>query len=196
MFRIICVTDRKLCAGDFAARLAEISRGGADMIILREKDLNETEYAELAERALAACGGKLVLHGAAALPLLRAVPRLHMPLAALENNPDLRRRTELLGVSVHSPDEAKRAEALGADYATAGHVFETACKSGLPGRGLAFLRDTAASVRIPVCAIGGITARNIAAVRKAGAAGACVMSGLMSCQDARAEIEALRRALD
>lgn len=91
MFRIICVTDRKLCAGDFAARLAEISRGGADMIILREKDLNEAEYAELAERALAACGGKLVLHGAAALPLLRAVPRLHQPLAALENNPDFRR---------------------------------------------------------------------------------------------------------
>lgn len=164
------------------------------MIILREKDLNEEEYAKLAERALAACGDKLVLHGAAALPLLRAVPRLHLPLAALENNPNLRRKTERLGVSVHSPEEAKRAEALGADYATAGHVFETACKSGLPGRGLTFLRDTAASVRIPVYAIGGITAQSIAAVWDAGAAGACVMSSLMSCPDARSELESLRRA--
>lgn len=195
MFRIICVTNRKLCAGDFIARLSEISRGGADYVILREKDLSEAEYAELAERALGACGERLVLHGTGALPLLRRLPRLHLPLAVLENNPALRREAELLGVSVHSPEEAKRAEALGADYATAGHVFATDCKRGLPGRGLDFLKETAASVRIPVYAIGGISAQNIAAVRNAGAAGACVMSGLMSCPDVRTELEALRRAL-
>lgn len=195
MFRIICVTNRKLCAGDFIARLSEISRGGADYVILREKDLSEAEYAELAERALGACGERLVLHGASALPLLRRLPRLHLPLAVLENNPALRREAELLSVSVHSPEEAKRAEALGADYVTAGHVFATDCKRGVPGRGLDFLKATAASVRIPVYAIGGISAQNIAAVRNAGAAGACVMSGLMSCPDARAELGALRRAL-
>ena len=147
MFRIICVTNRKLCAGDFIARLSEISRGGADYVILREKDLSEAGYAELAERALGACGERLVLHGTGALPLLRRLPRLHLPLAVLENNPALRREAALLGVSVHSPEEAKRAEALGADYATAGHVFATDCKRGLPGRGLDFLKETAASVR-------------------------------------------------
>lgn len=194
MFRIICVTNRKLCAGDFIARLAEISGAGADMIILREKDLNEAEYAELAERALAVCGGKLVLHGTSALPLLRRLPRIHLPLAVLENNPNLRREAGLLGVSVHSPEEAKRAETLGADYVTAGHVFATDCKRGVPGRGLDFLKATAAAARIPVYAIGGITARNAAAVRGAGAAGACVMSGLMACAFARSELEALRRA--
>ena len=194
MFRIICVTNRKLCAGDFIARLSEISRGGADYVILREKDLSEAEYAELAERALGACGERLVLHGTGALPLLRRLPRLHLPLAVLENNPALRREAELLGVSVHSPEEAKRAEALGADYVTAGHVFATDCKRGVPGRGLDFLKATAAAARIPVYAIGGITARNAAAVRGAGAAGACVMSGLMTCAGARAELEALRRA--
>lgn len=195
MFRIICVTNRKLCAADFISRLSEISRGGADYVILREKDLSEAEYAELAERALAVCGGKLVIHGTGALPLLRRLPRIHLPLAVLENNPNLRREAELLGVSIHSPEEAKRAESLGADYVTAGHIFDTSCKSGVPGRGLGFLRETAASVRIPVYAIGGISAGNVAAVRGAGAAGACVMSGLMSCPDARAELEALRRAL-
>ena len=195
MFRIICVTNRKLCAADFISRLSEISRGGADYVILREKDLSEADYAELAERALAVCGGKLVIHGTGAMPLLRRLPRIHLPLAVLENNPNLRREAELLGVSVHSPEEAKRAEALGADYATAGHVFATDCKRGVPGRGLDFLKATAASVRIPVYAIGGISAQNVAAVRGAEAAGACVMSGLMSCPNARAELEALRRAL-
>lgn len=194
MFRIICVTNRKLCAGDFIARLSEISRGGADYVILREKDLSEAEYAELAERALGACGERLVLHGTGALPLLRRLPRLHLPLAVLENTPNLRREAELLGVSVHSPEEAKRAEALGADYVTAGHVFATDCKRGVPGRGLDFLKETAASVRIPVYAIGGISAQNVAAVRGAGAAGACVMSGLMSCPSARGARSAAPRA--
>ena len=194
MSRIICVTNRKLCAGDFVARLSEISRGGADYVILREKDLSEAEYAELAERAFAACGERLVLHGTCALPLLRRLPRIHLPLALLENNPALRREAELLGVSIHSSEEAKRAETLGADYVTAGHVFATDCKRGVPGRGLDFLKATAAAARIPVYAIGGITARNAAAVRGAGAAGACVMSGLMACACARAELEALRRA--
>lgn len=195
MFRIICVTNRKLCAGDFIARLSEISRGGADYVILREKDLSVAEYAELAERALAVCGERLVLHGAGALPLLRRLPRIHLPLALLENNQALQREAKLLGVSVHSPEEAKRAEALRADYVTAGHVFATDCKRRVPGRGLDFLKAAAASVRIPVYAIGGISAQNVAAVRNAGAAGACVMSGLMSCPSARAELEALRRAL-
>lgn len=195
MFRIICVTNRKLCAGDFIARLSEIARGGADYVILREKDLSEAEYAELAERALAVCGERLVLHGTVALPLLRRLPRIHLPLAVLENNPALRREAVLLGVSVHSPEEAKRAEALGADYATAGHVFATDCKRGVPGRGLDFLKETAASVRIPVYAIGGISAQNVAAVRGAGAAGACVMSGLMSCGRPKDAISELRRAV-
>ncbi|OUO95115.1 thiamine phosphate synthase [Cloacibacillus sp. An23] len=194
MFRIICVTDRKLCSGDFFARLAEICAGGADFVILREKDLAAAEYAEVAGRALAICGPRLVLHGAAALPLLRRVPRVHLPLAVLESKPEIRKNAELLGVSVHSAEEAKRAQKLGADYVTAGHIFETACKSGLPGRGLSFLRDTASSVNIPVYAIGGVSARNIAAVRGAGGAGACVMSGLMSCASPKDTLAELRRA--
>lgn len=195
MFRIICVTNRKLCAGDFFARLAEICEGGADYVILREKDLNAEEYAKLAEGALAVCGMRLVLHGPAALPLLRRVPRVHLPLSVFENSPEARERAELLGVSVHSPEEAKRAESLGADYVTAGHIFDTSCKSGVPGRGRGFLRETAASVRIPVYAIGGISVGNAASVREAGAAGACVMSGLMSCGRPKDAISELRRAV-
>ncbi len=196
MFRIICVTNIKLCAGDFFARLAELCEAGIDAVILREKDLAETEYAELAERALALCGERLILHGAAALPLLRRAPRIHLPLHVLESAPEIREDAKLLGVSVHSPEEAARAEKLGADYAAAGHVFDTACKDGLPGRGLAFLKETASAVHIPVFAIGGITEKNIAAVKNTGAAGACVMSGLTSCASPARTLRALRRAAE
>ena len=79
--------------------------------------------------------------------------------------------------------DAREAQALGCTYITAGHVFETDCKNGLPGRGLDFLRSVCATVDIPVYGIGGIDADNIALVRETGASGACLMSSLMIHED-------------
>ena len=75
------------------------------------------------------------------------------------------------------------AQALGCTYITAGHVFETDCKKGLPGRGLQFLRKVCEVVEIPVYGIGGINEDNIAMVRETGAKGACLMSSLMISED-------------
>ena len=48
------------------------------------------------------------------------------------------------------------AERLGATYVTAGHIFTTDCKKGLPPRGLDFLKNVCDAVTIPVYGIGGI----------------------------------------
>lgn len=192
MFELVCVTNRALCGDDFAARLAALAAAGVDKIILREKDLPEGEYIALARHALAAAGDRLVLHSFAAACVALGAPRLHVPLHQLEAQPGLRGEVDLLGVSVHAPEEAARAVSLGADYVTAGHVFATGCKRGLPGRGLDFLRATVQAAAIPVYAIGGIAADNLAAVRETGAAGACLMSGFMRCEDVKAEVERLR----
>ena len=85
---------------------------------------------------------------------------------------------------------------LGADYVTAGHVFDTSCKAGLPGRGLDFLRAVCAAVSIPVYAIGGVEGDKLSQIRAAGAAGACLMSGLMTCADPAGAVKALRAALE
>ena len=85
--------------------------------------------------------------------------------------------------SCHSAEEAVAAQAKGCTYVTAGHVFATRCKAGLPGRGLGFLKTVCRSVSVPVYAIGGISADNIDAVIQCGAKGACVMSGVMACED-------------
>ena len=88
-------------------------------------------------------------------------------------------------------DDALEAQSLGCTYITAGHVFETDCKKGLPGRGLEFLRDVCAAVDIPVYGIGGIDADNIALVRDAGASGACLMSSLMATEDVKGLMKAM-----
>lgn len=70
---------------------------------------------------------------------------------------------------------------MGCTYITAGHVFATDCKKGIPPRGLDFLKEVCENVSIPVYAIGGISSEVMTSVREAGANGACVMSGLMCC---------------
>ena len=87
--------------------------------------------------------------------------------------------------------DALEAQALGCTYITAGHVFETDCKKGLPGRGLEFLRNVCAVVEIPVYGIGGIDSDNIALVRNAGASGACLMSSLMATEDVTGLMKAM-----
>ena len=86
---------------------------------------------------------------------------------------------DLIGVSVHSVEEAIFAEKMGAGYVTAGHIFLTDCKKGLAARGLPFLKNVCESVGIPVYAIGGITPDHVDAGLGAGAAGFGVMSGIM-----------------
>ena len=198
-FKLICVTNRRLCREDFSLRLAKIAAAGPDAIILREKDLPAAAYRRLAEQALAICGEygvPCLLHGFARQAAELGAPALHMPLPQLARLSEAeRRRFACLGASCHSLAELQAAQRLGCSYITAGHIFATACKPGQPGRGLFFLQQICAAAQVPVWAIGGIAAANLAQVQAAGAAGACLMSSLMTCPEPAALIQLLRSSL-
>ena len=187
MSDIICVTNRHLCREDIVERIRALAAALPKAIILREKDLEPEEYRVLAERALAACaefGTPCVLHGFAGVAWELKAAALHLPLPALRQLSAAERAAfPVLGASCHSVEDAREAEALGCTYITAGHIFATDCKRGLPGRGVDFLARVCRSVALPVYAIGGIGPESIANLRAAGAAGACVMSGAMTCED-------------
>ena len=195
MSDIICVTDRKNCRGDFIKRVEEIAEAGPAAIILREKDLSETEYGRLAETVMEICeesGVTCVLHSFTDVALRLSAKGLHMPMEGLRMmSAEERAAFDILGASCHSVEEAVEAQNLGCGYVTAGHVFATDCKKGLEPRGTGFLEEVCDAVDIPVYAIGGINAGNIADVIGAGAAGACVMSGLMTCDDPREHMKAM-----
>ena len=170
---IFCITNRKLCREDFFARISKIAAARPAAVILREKDLSEKEYKELAKKVLKICREQktaCILHSFPETALELGCGSLHLPLP-------------VLGASCHSVEDVVLAERLGCTYITAGHIFDTDCKKGLPGRGLEFLKNVCAGVSIPVYAIGGIAPVHIRQVKRAGAAGACVMSGLMICED-------------
>lgn len=84
-----------------------------------------------------------------------------------------------IGTSIHSVEDAIFAESHGADYITAGHIFTTDCKKGLPGRGIDWLNAICNAVSIPVYAIGGISDANAGELSDCGISGYCMMSASM-----------------
>ena len=195
MSDILCVTNRKLCREDFLTRIERIAACHPAGIILREKDMNPADYKELAAAVMEICeqhGVKCILHSFPDVAISLQADAIHLPLHLLrELSQEQKAHFEVLGASCHSVEDALEAQSLGCTYITAGHVFETDCKKGLPGRGLDFLRNVCDAVDIPVYGIGGIDADNIVLVRNAGASGACLMSSLMASEDVTGLMKAM-----
>lgn len=198
MSDLICVTNRHLCGENFLQRLEEIAAAHPAGIILREKDLTEEAYRALAKRVLQICKAHnvpCILHSFMNAAMELNVKAIHVPLPILRGmSGQQKTQFTMLGASCHSTEDALEAEHLGCTYITAGHVFETNCKKDLPGRGIDFLESVCESVSIPVYAIGGVSESNIALVRGAGAAGACVMSGLMQCEHVSGYLNSFEKA--
>ena len=98
---------------------------------------------------------------------------------------------KILGVSAHSPEEARRALEAGADYLGCGAAFATGTKSDARPISQETIRAVTAAVDIPVVAIGGVNRENILKLRGLGLSGAAVVSGLF----AQADVEAAAREL-
>ena len=168
----------------FLAQVEKIAATNVSAILLREKDLEETVYEALAKDCITLCthyNKKLILHS-----FLESAHRLNHPYIQLSlSQLETYRKAGLLsdfaqiGTSVHSVDDVRLAEKLGADYVFAGNIYETECKAGLAGRGLSFLKEVCDNTCLPVYAIGGMTPDRLPGVLEAGAKGACMMSGFM-----------------
>jgi thiazole tautomerase (transcriptional regulator TenI) len=85
----------------------------------------------------------------------------------------------MIGRSVHSIEEAKEAEHHGANFLLFGHIFKTGSKPGKEPKGLEQLKKVIDQTALPVIAIGGIHPWHVKEVRKTGAAGIAVMTGIL-----------------
>lgn len=187
MSNVICITNRTLCKEDFIIRIEKIAALNPKAIILREKDLTEKQYKELAERVITICkkyNTLCILHFFTSVARELDSNAIHLPLPILKSlSNEERAKYKILGASCHSVEEAITAEKFGCTYILAGHIYNTDCKKGLPCRGTKFLKDVCKSVSIPVYGLGGITNENYNEVIKSGAKGVAIMSGSMVCQN-------------
>jgi thiamine-phosphate pyrophosphorylase len=115
-----------------------------------------------------------------------------------DDDPDRAREVlgeRVLGVSVHTPEEARTAELAGADY-LAVTVWATATKPEAVPRSIQGLRAVVAATTLPVVGIGGIGADNAAEVLAAGASGIAVISAVAGARDPVAAVRELRAVVD
>jgi len=146
---------------------------GVTWVQIREKDLSARALFELVETACKLSnphGTKIIVNTRADVALAAGAAGVHLPSRSPAPR-GWRRPGFLAGVSCHSVEDVRNAEAEGADYVVFGPVFAPLSKSGLEPRGLDGLASAAAAVRIPVLALGGVTNENSDACISAGAAG-------------------------
>ena len=194
------ISNRKLCENEnlekqiekiFSAYEKKIILKNFEIVALtlREKDLDKNEYLKLIEEIYPICQKykiNLILHQNYDLNLddkynIEGIHLSYDIFKSLNENikAELIKKYKRIGVSIHSLDEAKEVENLGASYIVAGHIFETDCKKGLEPRGLKFVEDLSSTLSIPIFAIGGIDEKNSQSVINSGAFGVCMMSSMM-----------------
>ncbi len=179
----------------------EAIAGGAAIVQWRDK--TREKRLQLADvRALAnicrGAGVPLIVNDDVDLALAAEADGVHvgqrdLPVAAVRRLvPD----GWIVGASTNNADEARAAEADGADYVSVGDLFVTTSKDDTRPATLDTLREVRAAVRVPVCAIGGVGETNIAGVVAAGADMATVISAVMAADDPRAAAQRLAAAFD
>ena len=194
------ISNRKLCENEnlekqiekiFSAYQRKIILENFEIVALtlREKDLYKNEYLKLVEKIYPICQKyriDLILHQNYDLRLDNKynVEGLHLSYNTFKSlNKNIReeliKKYKKIGVSIHSINEAKEVEMLGANYVVAGHIFKTDCKKDLEPRGLKFIQELSLILTIPIFAIGGINQENSHLVINSGAFGVCMMSSLM-----------------
>lgn len=180
--KIIAISDRQAVKGDFLDFVARLGRAKVDALILREKDMRENDYYDLAKEVLKICKKhKLVcfLHNFDKVALKLNHRYFHCPLDILRAEPRLVKYFHLIGTSVHSFDECDEAMNFGCNYAIFGHIFKTDSKPALEPRGIEMLDKLCNQSLIPIYAVGGINAENIALFKDVFVAGVCMKSALM-----------------
>lgn len=199
-FALHLITDRGATV-DLLGAVRDALAGGAGWVQVRDKSAPAADLYDLTRQVrelTRRVGAGLLVNDRVDVALAAGAAGVHLARRSLP--PEAVRRLvppgTLVGVSVHSVEEAVQAVEAGADYVTFGSVFPTRSHPGAQPRGLDELARVVEAVSAPVLAIGGITADNAPLVARTGVAGVAVISGVIGAPDPRAAAEALREALE
>lgn len=140
----------------------------------------------------------LIANGDWQTHLRHGIRKIHLPERSLPTGVVKHHigRGALVGKSVHSMQTALEAESAGADYLIIGTIFASVSHPETEPAGVDFLKEICSAVKIPVVAIGGVTAERVATCIEAGAVGVAVLSAIMRAADPQAESRRFHDALN
>lgn len=192
------VTDRHCLRGrDFYEAVEEALRAGVTLLQLREKDMGLEELVAEGRKVQALCRKYqvpfLVDDNVEAVRILGADGvHLGQEDEAIEKARSVLGPDAIIGISAHNLEEARKAQASGADYLGVGALYPTGSKkdaSLLPSR---MLTKIVQAVQIPVVGIGGIQEAQIDQVLDQGAAGCAMISAILGADDITATVERMK----
>lgn len=197
------ITDSKRSRGRSHLEVAQAAiRGGATVVQLRDKEATTRELVEtgrVLRDLIREMGVTFIVNDRVDVALAVEADGVHLGVDDMPV-PIARRlmgSRAIIGFSPETLQQARQAEANGADYLGVGAVFGTGTKpdSG-PSIGVEGLREMVQAVSIPVVAIGGITADNATQCIQAGAAGVAVISAVVAAEDVEAAARRLREQIE
>lgn len=171
--------------------------GGVTMVQLREKELSTREFYQAAvsmKSVLERCRVPLIINDRLDIALAADADGLHIGQSDLPAGiaKRLLGKGKILGLSAGNLEEAKRAEADGADYVGVGAVFPTTTKADAVSVDKGILREIKAALSIPVVAIGGIKQENLPQLYGSGVDGIAVVSAIMGSAMPKETAETLK----
>ena len=197
---LYAVTDQMwLKEGETLLDVCEsVLENGATFLQIREKDLGEDAFEQEAAKLKALCQRHrvpYVVNDSVEIALHIDADGVHVGQSDIKGR-DIRAMIgpdKILGISAGTVEEAVAAEQAGADYIGVGAVFATSTKKNARAMSMEQLKAIRAAVTIPVVAIGGISAGNIAQLAGSGVDGVAVVSAIFGAGDpGRATAELLK----
>lgn len=200
------VSDRGRNQLPLEQALLEAAKGGADILQIRDKKAPARETYELCQtvqKSVRELGLKaqIFVNDRADIALAAGLQGIHLanrslPVTAVRSLAQHSQWQPVIGVSVHSLDEALAAQDAGANYVTFGHIYASESKRGLPPRGIFALERIVSKLDIPVVAIGGIDKSNAAPVLETGVSGIAVIGAVLGSQTPRELTESLKSEME
>ena len=196
---LYAVTDRAWTGRQSLYEQVEAAlKGGATCIQLREKNLNGEEFLREAIEMAALCKKYKVpflINDNVEIAMKCHADGVHVGQEDMEASRVRQRvgKDMIIGVSVHSVEEAMEAVKNGADYLGVGAVFSTSTKTDAEVLPKEVLGDICSAVEIPVVAIGGISKTNISQLSGTGVAGVALVSAIFAAEDIEGECRLLRK---
>jgi len=196
---LYAVTDRAWVGKQSLYEQVESAlKGGATCVQLREKELDDEAFLNEAIEISALCRQYRVpffINDNVEIAIKCHADGIHVGQEDMEAA-QVRRRVGddmMIGVSVHSVEEALEAVKNGADCLGVGAMFSTSTKADINILPKEKLRDICAAVDIPVVAIGGISKSNISQLAATGVDGVALVSAIFAADDIENECRLLRK---
>ena len=197
MLKLYAITDRTWLNGRSLEEAVEQAiLGGVTCVQIREKGLDDDELIEEASKLADVChkyNVPLIVNDNYLAALKSGADGVHV---GIEDAPvkEIRRiagKNFIIGATAKTVEQAKLAEAEGADYLGVGAVFPSPTKKNAVRITPEKLREICDSVKIPAVAIGGISHENVHEIKGCGQAGIAVVSAIFAADDIKGAAEGL-----